>query len=233
MVNRGCTFLVGLDIDTGHVRSVAIDITNKATEYIFKKKSSRNTPNNEERLTLHNSVLDCHTEVWTRFPVLPAVRRRTVTSLSERQRKSFTFITEDPTRPYGSYFSDLIQSFEGTTRKPTGEELRRISVSATRFEAFKDGVILHPEWHVSRYRVGEWLVDLLCLIPIHIAICRENRFMPLADGVLSADLERSLLGADVNTIVDKLSFGWYESIFQSYLATKVSWRCFPFLCTQR
>ena len=232
MVNRGCIFFVGLDINTGHVRSIAIDITNKATEYIFKKKGSRNTPNNEERLTLHNSLLDCHIEVWTRFPVLPAVRRRTVTSSSERQRKSFTFITEDPTRPYGSYFSDLIHSLERTTRKPTGEELYRIGVSATRFESFKDDVVLHPEWNVSRYRVGEWLVDLLCLIPIHIAVCRENRFMPLADGVLSPDLERSLLGAEVNTIVDKLSFGWYESIFQSYLATQVSRRCYFLLFPQ-
>ena len=75
--------------------------------------------------------------------------------------------------------------------------------------------------HVSRYHIGEWLVDLLCLIPIHIAVCRENRFVPLADGVLSSDLERSFLGAEVTKIVDKLSFSWYESIFQSYLATKV------------
>ena len=78
-----------------------------------------------------------------------------------------------------------------------------------------------PHWDVSRYRIGEWLVDLLCLIPIQIAVCRENIFVPLADGVLSSDLERSLLGAEVSKIVDRLSFGWYESIFQSYLATKV------------
>jgi hypothetical protein len=221
MVSRGCIFLIGLDIDTGFARSIAIDITKKVTEFIFKKKGSRNAPSSGERCTLHNSLLDCHTEVWTRFPVLPAVKRRTVTSSSERQQKSLTFITEDPTRPFGSYFTDLVQTFQKTTRKPTGEELRRIKVSAAQFESFKDDVVLHPEWNLSRYRVGEWLVDLLCLIPIHIAVCRENRFIPLADGVLSSDLERSLLGAEVNKIVDKLSFGWYESIFQSYLATKV------------
>jgi hypothetical protein len=83
-------------------------------------------------------------------------------------------------------------------------------------------MIVDSDWGVSRYRVGEWLVDVFCLIPIHIAVCRENRFVPLADGVLSSDLERNLLGAEVNTIVDKLSFGWYESIFQSYMATKVT-----------
>jgi hypothetical protein len=149
------------------------------------------------------------------------VKRRTVTSSSERRQKGITFIAGNHSHPFGSYFSDLIQTFERTARKPTGDELRRIRVSAIDFTSFRNDAIADSDWDVSRYRVGEWLVDLLCLIPIHIAVCRENRFVPLADGVLSSDLERSLLGAEVSKIVDKLSFGWYESIFQSYLATKV------------
>jgi hypothetical protein len=160
-------------------------------------------------------------EVWTRFPVVPAVKRRTITSLSERRPKSLTFITENPSLPFASYFSDLIQGFVKATRKPTGDELRGIKVSSSGSESFHSKTAFDPSWDVSRYRVGEWLVDLFCLIPIHIAVCRENRFVPLANGVISADLERSLLGADVNQIVDKLSFGWYESIFQSYMASKV------------
>jgi hypothetical protein len=127
----------------------------------------------------------------------------------------------NPTQPFASYFSDLIQGFVKGPRKPTGDELRGIKVSASDFESFQDKTVFDLNWNVSQYRVGEWLVDLLCLIPIHIAVCRENRFVPLADGVISAELERSLLGADVNQIVDKLSFGWYESIFQSYMASKV------------
>jgi hypothetical protein len=149
------------------------------------------------------------------------VRRRTVTSLSERQEKSLTFVTEHDSQPFDVYFSDLIQTFERTTRKPTGSELRRIKVSAEQYGVFSQKVIGDLDWDASRYRVGEWLVDVFCLIPIHIAVCRENRFVPLADGVMSSDLERNLLGAEVNKIVDKLSFGWYESIFQSYMATKV------------
>jgi hypothetical protein len=78
-----------------------------------------------------------------------------------------------------------------------------------------------PDWPVSRFRAGEWLADLLCLIPIHIAITHENRFVPLKDSVVSPDLEKSLLGAEVNRIVDSLTLGWYESIFQSYWASKV------------
>jgi hypothetical protein len=221
MVSRGCIFLLGLDIDEHCIKSITIDITRKVTEFMFKKKGGTATSVNGSGLTLHNSIIDCHKEVWTRFPVLAAVRRGTITSLSKRRQKSLTFITESPTQPFVPYFSELIRTFERATRKPTGDELRRIDVSASNFESFRDKVVLDPNWNVSRYRVGEWLVDLLCLIPIHIAVCRENRFVPLANGVFSAKLEKSLLGAEVSRIVDKLSFGWYESIFQSYMASKV------------
>ena len=202
------------------MESIAIDITRKVTEFLFKEKGSRNSSNDDTRSTVNNSLLDCHAEVWTRFPIVAAVPRQTITSSSERRPKSLTFITENHTEPFSSYFSDLIHRFERATRKPTGNELRRIEVSAA-VVLFRSKVIQESNWNVSRYRVGEWLVDLLCLIPIHIAVCRENRFVPLADGVLSAELERSLLGAEVNKIVDKLSFGWYESIFKSYMALKV------------
>jgi hypothetical protein len=222
MVDRGCIFLVSLDIDAHCMNSISIDITRKVTEFRFKEKGSTTMSDNGSRGTLHNSIIDCHKEVWTRFPVLAAVRRRTITSLNERQQKSLTFVTEIPTQPFAAYFSELIRTFEKATRKPTGDELRRIEVSALNFELFREKVVLDPNWNVSRYHVGEWLVDLLCLIPVHIAICRENRFIPLANGVFAADLERSLLGAEVNRIVDRLSFGWYESIFQSYMASQVA-----------
>jgi len=221
MVARGRVFLLALDIDAQCVNSIAIDITRKVTEVIFQEKDGNYASKDGAGRTHHNNLLDCHKEVWTRFPVLPAVKRRTITSLSERHPKSLTFITENPTLPFASYFSDLIQGFVKATRKPTGDELRHIQVSATDFESFCDKMVPDPSRKVSRYRVGEWLVDLLCLIPIHIAVCRENRFVPLANGVISSELERSLLGADVSQIVDKLSFGWYESIFQSYMASKV------------
>ena len=152
---------------------------------------------------------------------MPAVKRHTITSSSERQRKTLVFVTDGDERPFSSHFSDLIHTFERASRKPTGDELRGISVSARTFPSFALQFLSSPDWPVSRFRAGEWLADLLCLIPIHIAITHENRFVPLKDGVVSAELERSLLGAEVNKIVDSLSLGWYESIFQSYWASKV------------
>ncbi|KAF9231334.1 hypothetical protein BU15DRAFT_90941 [Melanogaster broomeanus] len=114
----------------------------------------------------------------------------------------------------------MIYSFERSTKKPTGDILKSIKVSAASFSVFCEELCGDRPWNVSQYRAGEWLVDFLCLIPIHIAITKENRFVPLTDGVYSPDLEKSLLGADVNRIVDSLSFGWYESLFQSYMASK-------------
>ena len=222
MVNRGCIFLLALDIDVHCVNSVAIDITRKGLDIVFQQKGHREASKNGPCQT-YNNLLDCHKEVWMRFPVLPAVKRRVITSLSDRRPKSLTFITENPTLPFTSYFSDLIKGFVKTTKKPTGEELRGIKVSAENFDSFwaKTTFGPGPNLDASQYRLGEWLVDFFCLIPIHIAVCRDNRLIPLENGAISAELERSLLGADVSQIVDKLSFGWYESIFQSYMTSKV------------
>ncbi|KAF8267054.1 hypothetical protein EI94DRAFT_1830340 [Lactarius quietus] len=218
MASRGRVFFLGLDIHAQAVKSVAINITKKVKEFMFKEKSKKLC--RSTRHTKHNSLLDCHAEGWTQFPVLPAVKRRAITSLDERFRKTLTFIADNHTLPFASYFSNLVQTFEKTTRKPTGDELSGIEVSAAQFPPFWNTILSSPYWNVSRYRVGEWLLDLLCLVPIHIAICHDNTFVPLANGVLSAELDRSLLGAEVHEIVDRLSFGWYESIFRSYADLK-------------
>ena len=221
MVSRGNIFLLALDVDSQCIRSVAIDIASKVAGFTFREKGDKYASKRGADSTQHNSLLDCHKEVWTRFAVLPSVKRRTITSLSERRPRTLTFITENHTQPFAPYFSGLIQGFVKETRKPTGNELYSIKVSATDFKSFRDDTVLNPSWDVSQCRLGEWLVDLLCLIPIHIAVCRTGVFVPLVDGVISAEGDRSLRGADANQIVDKLSLGWYESILQSYMASKV------------
>ena len=222
IVNRNNIHLIGLDVTSHTCRSVALDITYKATEFTFKEERSKPSTNRRHgKETAHNCLIDCHSDVWTRFPVVAAVKRRTITSSSDRHRKMLTFVTDDDQRPFSSYFSDMIRSFTKTSRKPTGDVLKGITVSVQTFASFAGAFLSSPEWPVSRFRAGEWLADLLCLIPIHIAITLDNRFVPLKDGVQSAQMETSLLGAEVSHIVESLSIGWYESIFQSYWASKV------------
>ena len=220
IINRNNIHFIGLDLESRSCRSVILGITRKATEFSFQERRFKALSGHGKH-TVHNCLIDCHADVWTRFPVVPAVKRHTITSSSERQQKTLVFVTNGDGRPFSSHFSDLIHTFERASRKPTGDELRGISVSARTFPSFALQFLSSPDWPVSRFRAGEWLADLLCLIPIHIAITHENRFVPLKDGVISAELEKSLLGAEVNKIVDSLSLGWYESIFQSYWASKV------------
>jgi len=220
MVHRNNIHLIGLVPESRSCRSIILAITRKATEFTFQERRSKGS-SSHGKSTVHNCLIDCHADVWTRFPVVPAVKRHTITSSSERQQKTLVFVTDDDRRPFSSHFSDIIHSFERASRKPTGDELRSIAVSARTFPSFADQFLSSLDWPVSRFRAGEWLADLLCLIPIHIAITHENRFVPLKDGVMSTQLEKALLGAEVNKIVDSLSLGWYESIFQSYWASKV------------
>ena len=232
LISRTAVHVITLDFEEHACKSYALDITRKVTEFTFKQKGVRGSAEHTAgsgNTTAHNCLIDCHAEVWTRFPVFPAVQRETISSSSLRSPRTLVFVADRDYMRYAPQFADMIFAFERITKKPTGDVLRAIQVSAVAFSVFaaelcgsgeqnpKPGLV----WNVSAYRAGEWLVDFLCLIPIHLALARENRFVPLKDGVYSPEQERSLLGADVNRIVDCLSFGWYESLFQSYMSSKV------------
>ena len=228
LINRSAVHVVRLDFEARACRSYALDITRNVTEFTFKETgahgSSARHAGSRGKVTAHNCLIDCHAEVWTRFPVLPAVQRETISSSTLRSTRTLVFVTDRDYQRYPPHFTDMILSFEKTTKKPTGDVLKSVQVSAASFAVFAaelcGGGDRRP-WNVSAYRAGEWLVEFLCLIPIHLALAKDNRFVPLKDGVYSPDLERVLLGADVNRIVDNLSFGWYESLFQSYMVSKV------------
>ncbi|KAG8991998.1 hypothetical protein FRB94_012099 [Tulasnella sp. JGI-2019a] len=213
------------------IGSVAVEISRQETEYKFREKEERDTLLNMVN-TKHNSLLNCFSEVWGRYPVVPAIKRSVLypidlfrlisfalssetISADGRLDASVTFVTDHPTQNFTRYFKGMIQDFEKLSRKPTDRRLDSIQLESLRFRDI--------DWNGgpgSVFRAGEWLVELLCLIPIHIAVARDNRFMPLKDGVFDLRLEQQLLGAEVSRIIDTLSLGWYESIFGSYLAAK-------------
>ncbi|KAJ7696454.1 hypothetical protein B0H17DRAFT_398658 [Mycena rosella] len=218
LVNRRNVYLVG--IDAGVCGSVAMDIAKKTTEFMFKGAAAKNLPKTKHNTVTHNCLIDCHSDVWTRFPVVAAVQRQTIISSKNRLPRSFTFSTYSDHKKFAPHFDDLISTFEQRTRKPTGNELKKINVSAIEIGRVTTLLSTGGRWEVSEFRAGEWLVDLLCLIPIQIAVTQENRFVPLKDGMVDAALEQQLLGAEVGQIVDSLSLGWYESVFQSYMTSK-------------
>ncbi|KAI0692274.1 hypothetical protein BC835DRAFT_1277959 [Cytidiella melzeri] len=209
-----CHF-VALDSPAQLLKSVVFDITHKSTELTFQADRNVRDVDNRVTATGHTSLITCHRDVWTRFPVIPAVHRHTFKS-SDRTHRSLTFVSHIPgDRFYHSYHA-MVSKFEHTTRKPIGDKLSTVRISGITYEELIAGAMEN----VSCFKAGEWVVDMLCLIPIHLAVARDNRFVPLKDGVWSLELERSLLGATIDQVIDALSFGWYESIFQSYMSSK-------------
>ncbi|CAE6410576.1 unnamed protein product [Rhizoctonia solani] len=210
---RNRVHLVSFSNSTMAATSVAISIKQKATEFSFRSNQADSTKSITE--TVNNCLIDCHRDVWTRFPVAPAVSRSTLSSLGREPRELVVASTSN-LQPVDNYFTRMITKFERTTCKPISAELRTISVVATS----DPPNILVQRMPCSKYPLGSFVVEFICLIPLHLAITRDNRFIPLKDGIWDPEYERSLLGADVPTIINSLSIGWYESLFQSYMATK-------------
>ncbi|KAF7370364.1 VWFA domain-containing protein [Mycena sanguinolenta] len=219
-VNRRNVHLVSVDIDAHVCRSVVLDITKKATEFMFKETGLKNSSKPKTAITSHNSLIDCFSDVWTRFPVVAAVQRRTILSSVDRKARKLIFVTDRDHDRFKPHFSELISTFEQKTRKPNSDLLKSIQVLAFPGASFFSQIWPDEQWDLSTFRAGEFLLEILCLIPLQLAVTQENRFLPLKDGQISAAFERSLLGAEVGQIVDSISIGWYESIFQSYMTSK-------------
>ncbi|KAG9124993.1 hypothetical protein FRC07_009437 [Ceratobasidium sp. 392] len=195
------------------IASTALQVKQKVTEFSFRSNDAHASKAVVE--TTINCLLDCHMEVWTRFPVAPAVRRSTLLQHG-RELQRLIFASPNRLDELDAYFARMITKFEQTTRKPMDGSLSAISVIASS----ESPQALVQKFACSMYPLGGFVVELLCLIPLHLAITRDNRFIPLKDGVWDPVHESSLLGADVPTVIEKLSLGWYESLFQSYMATK-------------
>jgi hypothetical protein len=125
------------------------------------------------------------------------------------------------------------QSFTASSRKPTEGIIENTVTGLStvqQVELFNDS---------SEFYFGQWLVELFCLIPLHLAVAKDNRFIPVStlpsfrsvrllivgqyhNGREDMQWEREMLGADVHSLADSISLGWYEAILGTYFASRVS-----------
>ena len=208
-VDRNCVHVVALELEHSTCQSHVLDISKKVTEYALKAKGDSQLVVDPSATLSANILIECLSDVWTRFPVVPAISRATITA--GRASPRITFVTERDHHRYAPHFAESIRAFEQTARKPTGGRLAAIAIDALPLSTLVERAL--DKTPLSCLHAGEWLIEAMCLIPIQIAVTRENRFVPLKDGVWSAELERSLLGASVNMVANSLSLGWYESVF--------------------
>ncbi|KAG8712967.1 Vacuolar protein sorting-associated protein 13A [Ceratobasidium sp. 423] len=188
---RGRVHVVSFDAASRALTSTVLQITQKANDFSFRKKGIKK---------INNSLIDCHLEVWRQFPVVPAVARNTPIVI-DRQPRELVFASSVGLQGVGEYFVGVISAFENTSWKPIGETLTAMRARGT--SKFGRNIVDK----ISEFKLGSFIVELLCLIPLHLAVMRGNHFIPLKDGVWDPEYERSLLGADVPGIVDALSLG--------------------------
>jgi hypothetical protein len=182
-----------VDIEKKVAQSISLRITSKASEFAFRPEANERMGTTTHH-SVHNSLIDCHAEVWTRYPVQATICRETAPGTA-RCPRMITFVSSRPRKALQNYFKALVRSFEQKTRKPT----RRL-LAETQVEVVQGPDPFEPCCPTSQFRAGDWLVGLFCLIPIHIAMTEHNRFKPLRDGVDDPEFERMLLGREVASI---------------------------------
>ena len=131
---------------------------------------------------------------------MPAVRRDAIKCAGSRRTKFLVFAAASASRfPFASYFKDGVEKFERTIKKPTNLFLKNISTQSDELLTILPTLNHRDFWKlVSTFKAGEWMVDLFCLIPIHIAMATDSRFIPLNDGIWLPEAEKALLGATIN-----------------------------------
>jgi hypothetical protein len=182
-----------LDYSERVCSSVSLHITSNTSEYDFCVGGNRS--GSVEKDTVHNSLIDCHLDVWTRYPVRAAICREAAPGTIHCPR-SITFISSSSPDSVVKYFKDLVRDFEQQKREPTRQLADVSVVTQSSFDPAS------PNFPISQFKTGDWLVSLICLIPIHIAVTGQNHFIPLRDGVNSQEFAQSLFEADVTRIAE-------------------------------
>ena len=119
-------------------------------------------------------------------------------------------------KKFEEYISEIFEDLKRSTKKPA-TILKKFSTSIITYQRLDIDNERFQKNHSSIYEMGEWIIQLCCLIPIQIAVARNNLFQPLKDGLSSNDDDVEFddgYGHHVDGIARNISFGWYEGIFK-------------------
>ncbi|CAI2161360.1 13694_t:CDS:10 [Funneliformis geosporum] len=177
-----------------------------------------------EPKTKLNGLIDAYKMMFEKYPVESCVD-------SEQNRPlSLKIVLNDELgdekiEEYGEkfeeYISEIFENLKRSTKKPA-TILKKFSTSITTYQKLDINNVKFQKKFSSIYEIGEWIIQLCCLIPIQIAVARNNLFQPLKDGLSSNDIELDDgYGGHVEGIAKNISFGWYEGIFRHFGDKKV------------
>jgi hypothetical protein len=191
--HRDSCHLLFLDTEGQNCRSLHIRMTSKLSEFSLQSDVSGFHTDQTLVSSVNNSLIECHAEVWTKFPVEGGVFEVQEYENTVLRAPSILFVSSASPSKFSPYFSSMVNNFEARVQKPTKGSLKQIKITASTncpIELLQDAIT------VSELPMGEWLARMFCLVPIHLAMTSSNRFNPLKDGMSSPEFERSLLGAN-------------------------------------
>ena len=199
---RDNVHLLYLDPRNNTCASVAIRITTKHDEFTLR---SNNRPSGSQQATtqtqgVSNPLIDVHGDIWDKFPVKAAIRR-SVSQKSIRSTRSLTFVSLQQAVLFKNRMAHLIRAFTRASGKPTGDyftDSNYIVDVVPSFDPFNHGI------SASMFPIGDWLLGLICLVPLQLAIANSGYFVPLCNGVVSEQFEQSLFNQSVPYIADSL-----------------------------
>ncbi|CAI2161648.1 17233_t:CDS:10, partial [Funneliformis geosporum] len=124
---------------------------------------------------------------------------------------------EEYSTKFEDYILEMFKDLKRETNKPQ-TILKKFSIFVTTFQELDIVNLIHAKRkRIANIQLGEWIIQLSCLIPIQIAVAKNNQFQPLRDGLS----ENGRLGFDdgyrpVDSIARNISFGWYEGILKYF-----------------
>ncbi|CAG8499822.1 1587_t:CDS:10 [Acaulospora colombiana] len=173
-----------------------------------------------------NGYIDAYKLMFEKYPIDGCIEAEQARPLSLRILLDIS--REDEIEKYQEkfekYISDMFEELKRATKKPT-LTLKKFATTVELFDDFDADNFKSQRKKSREFQFGEWIIQLSCLIPIQIAVARNNQFHPLQDGMLSTELDQFDItddyGHHVDSIAQSISFGWYEGIFKYFGSRKV------------
>ncbi|RHZ49002.1 hypothetical protein Glove_535g12 [Diversispora epigaea] len=173
-----------------------------------------------EPRTITNRLLDVYFMVYTKYAIASPIDRKdsplklTVVMMDLNSNE---LDIDEYEKKFQKYIKKSFEKFKEDTKKPI-DHLKEFKSTCT---TMKD---LDLEGKYTEYKFGDWVIELFCLIPIQIAVARDNEFIPYRDGVSTREAEQPTLDDDfglIGSVTKSISFGWCESILDYYADLKV------------
>ncbi|GBC20090.2 hypothetical protein GLOIN_2v1880492 [Rhizophagus irregularis DAOM 181602=DAOM 197198] len=218
--NNQQTHLITFDLQNGCLKSLLVKIILEKAQLRFQKCMRKKSLAFQR--TNPNDLINAYKLMFEKYPIDNCIDPKQNRPLSLKIVLDIDDDAEDYGKKFEEYITKMFENLKRSTNKPA-LMLKEFSSSVITFQDLDVDNANFRKKFSSEYQLGEWIIQLCCLIPIQIAVTRNNLFQPLKDGLSSNENYPIEVedGHHVDIISKNISFGWYEGIFRHFGNKKV------------